>query len=427
MQIVKDIANFNLVEAENLRKAIGKKLPEVMAKVKAMFMSKAAEAQVVTEKEAEEIFGWIQASQRYSFNKSHSVSYAFNGYMSAYCKAHFIRPFFTSYLMYAKEKIKPRDEMKELVNNAKNYEIDVRPPDFRKLFIKSDAPIVDFHPSMHFMLREKIIYTGFTDVKGVGIAAIQKLIAVLPSIEKRVGASYDKWTWLEFLLFCTPHMNKTVVHALIQVGAFPHFGLSRMRMLYEYDALQKLTDKELRIVQEQLKRDEHKLLIDVLRIATNLPVGKGGCAANKNRLISLFDIVETLRTPPYKLEDAPEWIAGIEESLVGIPITCTKVEGKDISAATCTCQEFIQGKQGYVIIAGQITNVNEIKTKSGKSPGSKMAFLTISDKGGSLDSVVVFPDPWAEFKGIMVSGNLILVGGEKGKDNSLIVKNAWQL
>ena len=72
MQIAKDIAGFNLQEADMLRKAIGKKKPEEMSKIKTKFMDGCNRTAIVSQKEAEQIFGWIEKSQRYSFNKSHS-------------------------------------------------------------------------------------------------------------------------------------------------------------------------------------------------------------------------------------------------------------------------------------------------------------------------------------------------------------------
>lgn len=117
MEIAKSIAGFNLQEADMLRKAIGKKKPEEMAKVKTKFLQGAKDLNIVNDNEAEQIFGWIEKSQRYSFNKSHSVSYAINAYLSAYTKAHFPKIFFASYLRFAKDKIDPQQEIKALVQN----------------------------------------------------------------------------------------------------------------------------------------------------------------------------------------------------------------------------------------------------------------------------------------------------------------------
>ena len=104
MEISRVVAGFNLQEADELRKSIGKKNTELMAKVKGKFLAGAKNLGIVSESEAEQIFSWIEKSQRYSFNKSHAVSYAINGYLSAYYKAHNPLIFFTSYLRFAKDK-----------------------------------------------------------------------------------------------------------------------------------------------------------------------------------------------------------------------------------------------------------------------------------------------------------------------------------
>jgi len=115
MRIAQKIAGFDLQEADELRKAIGKKKADLMAKVKKKFIAGAKKTKIVTKEEAEQIFGWIQASSRYAFNKSHSISYAVCSYWSAYQKAHNPEEFFLSYLYYANEKQDPHQEIYELV------------------------------------------------------------------------------------------------------------------------------------------------------------------------------------------------------------------------------------------------------------------------------------------------------------------------
>jgi DNA polymerase-3 subunit alpha len=133
MRLTQVIANFNLQEADMLRKAIGKKLPEEMAKVEKMFYDGAAKTGLMEEEKYREIFGWIKESQRYSFNKSHSLSYGVNGYWSAYCKAHMPVQFFTSNLRHAREKQEPLVEIRELVAEAKLMDIEVLTPDLRSM------------------------------------------------------------------------------------------------------------------------------------------------------------------------------------------------------------------------------------------------------------------------------------------------------
>ena len=131
MEITKTIAGFDLQEADMLRKAIGKKKPEEMAKVKNRFILGSQNVGILNPEQAEELFSWIEKSQRYSFNKSHAISYAINAYLSAYTKAHFPKVFFASYLRFAKDKIDPQAEIKELVQNANEMDITIHTPDIR--------------------------------------------------------------------------------------------------------------------------------------------------------------------------------------------------------------------------------------------------------------------------------------------------------
>ena len=144
MRIAQKIAGFNLEEADELRKAIGKKKADLMAKVKKKFIAGAKKVKVVN-KEAEEIFSWIQASSRYAFNKSHSISYAVCSYWSAYQKHITQKSFSYLILYYANEKQDPHQEVYELISEAKLFEITARTPALQIL-------------SQSLMLREKEIY-----------------------------------------------------------------------------------------------------------------------------------------------------------------------------------------------------------------------------------------------------------------------------
>jgi DNA polymerase III alpha subunit len=136
-----------------------------------------------------------------------------------------------------------------------------------------------------------------------------------------------------------------------------------------------------------------------------------------------------LVNPSYNLTDAPEWLASVEESLLGIPLTCTSLDACDTSAANCSCLEYTQNVNPKVtIIAAKIDGINEIKVKSGKNKGQKMAFLKISDLTSNIDNVVIFSDVWTEAKKIAFVDNNILLHGERSKDGgSLVVRRIWQI
>lgn len=207
MQIAVDLAGFTLQEADILRKAIGKKLPEEMAKIEKLFISGAKKVNIVNEEEAKEIFSWIEASQRYSFNKSHAVSYAINSYWSAYCKAHFPVQFFTAYLRGAKDKQNPLLEVRELVEEAKLMDIKVLAP--RLLSLKPDFFIED----------GKSIRFGLSNIKGIGEVQIEKLISAIKNAEKIHGKKIEDFSWYEFLVLVSNKVSVPTIEKLISVGA----------------------------------------------------------------------------------------------------------------------------------------------------------------------------------------------------------------
>jgi DNA polymerase III alpha subunit len=94
----------------------------------------------------------------------------------------------------------------------------------------------------------------------------------------------------------------------------------------------------------------------------------------------------------------------------------------DISHTNCTCGEFLRNTQQEIMIAGEVENINVVKTKSGKHKGSDMAFLSISDNTGMLDSVIVFPEAYRTYQNVLFNSNIIIVKGNRSKEkDSLIV------
>jgi DNA polymerase-3 subunit alpha len=400
MEITKVIAGFNLQEADMLRKAIGKKKPEEMAKVKSKFLEGSTKLGIVNTEEAEQIFGWIEKSQRYSFNKSHSVSYAINAYLSAYTKAHFPKIFFASYLRFAKDKIDPQAEIKELVQNANEMDISVKTPDIRNL-------------NEFFILKNNQIYFGITDIKGVGKSVFDKLIELL--------SKHDilNLTWLDYLCKILPNINSTAAKALIQSGALSFIPITRNKMLFEYGLVSILTKKELEHINNNLSK--LKNFKECLESLSSMP------RLNKNRKKIIDDAIYSINFPPYSLDDSPEWIADAEDSLLGCSITCSKLDMYDISMTNITCRELKNTTmKDNLILGGELDNINITKTKSGKTPGQEMAFVTMTDTTGSIDSVVFFPEKFKEYKNLLFTGNIIIVKGNKSKNgDGLIVEKAY--
>lgn len=404
MEIARNIAGFNLQEADMLRKAIGKKKPEEMAKIKKKFLSGTEQSKIVTTDQAEQIFSWIEKSQRYSFNKSHSVSYAMNAYLSAYAKAHFPKIFFASYLSFAKDKIDPQEEIKALVQNAREMDIDVVVPDFRLL-------------NKHFVLKNNKIYFGLTDIKGVGESVYNKILKCVSDIQKGV----DSLSWNEILMYVLININTTAAKALIESGCFSYYrDISRTKMLLDLSIINDLTKKELQFLRDNINKNHDLISLIKCLIDSN--------TVNKNRLLKIQNSLNILLKPPYSLTDNPIWIADTEDSLLGCSITCSRVDMYDMSITNCTCKE-LKNKQlqnNTLIIGGEIENINIVKTKNGKNAGTEMCFVTMSDYSGQIDSVIFFPEIYKQYRNILFLGNIIIVAGTRSKTkDGLIVEKAY--
>ena len=146
------------------------------------------------------------------------------------------------------------------------------------------------------------------------------------------------------------------------------------------------------------------------------------------RLTAIKDIYKILKNPPYSLIDTPEWIADNEHNLLGISITCSKIDGCDILNANTTCKEFKNTNRKDIVIACELQDIGVIKTKKGKNPGQEMAFISVSDSTGGMDNIVCFPEQYVDYTHLLDVGNTVLIAGSKNKDGtSLIVKKMWQL
>lgn len=399
MEIARVIAGFDLQEADLLRKAIGKKKPEEMAKVKTKFIAGAKKLSIVTDQEAEQIFGWIEKSQRYSFNKSHSVSYAINAYLSAYAKAHFPRIFFASYLRYAKDKIDPQQEIKELVRNAGIMNISVNIPDIRNM-------------NEFFFIKDKQIYFGLTDIKSVGSSVYKKLKEICKNTD------WNKISWYEILFEILLKINSAATKALISCGALDFTKKTRTEMLLDFDTVSSLTTKEAEKAIELVKNKKYNALFFVLEeLLLDSKV-------NVKRKSNLSNLINTLKHPPFSLIDKVEWISDTENSLLGVAITCSKLDSYDTTMTNTDCKSFkttINNKN--IIIAGEISSINVVKTKRGKNPGQEMAFIGIEDSGGMLDSVVVFPEQYLKYRPHLFEGNILVFMGDKTKTSDGLVVN----
>ena len=409
--IARDIAGFDLQEADILRKAIGKKNVSLMTELKEKFITKAVEKGTVTREQSEEIFSWIEKSQRYSFNKSHSISYAYNAYLTAYTKTHFPHEFFTSYLKNSIGKPDAYLEIEELVNNARIMNINVMPPNIKKM-------------NKYFTLIMNNPTFGLTEIKGVGGSVFDKMVQCL----KNNKINLKTCDWNTFLIGFGSCTKVDSFEALALSGALDCFKVPRSQMVHELKMFRELSKREVPWIEAYKKQHEEATLKECICAMMELndwsnpkrPIFR------KDRVEVVESIVDSLQNPGYELIDLPGWKARQEEHYLGISLTCARVDEYDTSRSNCTCKEYIDGfeSKNGIRITAQIDGVREWKIKRGSSKGKKMAFVTISDGTCSLDSVTFFSDEWSKYRKHVAEGNIVLFLGNRDiKRGSFLIKS----
>jgi len=414
MKIAQDIAGFDLQKADILRKAIGKKKADIMAKVKNSFLEGCNTTKIVNTEQAEEIFGWIQESQRYSFNKSHGVTYGSIGYWSAYAKAHFPLHFYAVWLYYSHEKQDTQEEMQFLVSDARYFDIPIKPPSLDKLFIGDEG---------HFAIHDNAVYFGIGDIKKIGESHVKRVITNVQEVEKRLKRKINEWTWYEFLIYFSDTVSQTVINGLINAGATDYMEGSRNSKVNDYGRWRKLTKKEREWVQDNCQ--SCSTLIEAINYLLKY---REKIIAPRRKKIE--DIVIDSRNDSFSLKDDAYYIASHETELLGIPITCTKLDtcNSNVEPNT-TCKEFLQGKRGKMTIAVEILDAREYIIKKGNNKGKRMLYLCVEDDTASIDSVIIFPNVLEQHQPILIRGSTVLLDGKRDSRNadSFVVENVIQI
>jgi DNA polymerase-3 subunit alpha len=205
MQIANVVASYSLGEADLLRRAMGKKDPNEMAKQRDRFMSGAA-ALGHPKARAGELFDMMEKFAGYGFNKSHSAAYALLAYQTAYLKTHYPVEFMAALL--TSEISKPENVVK-YIQECKEMEISVEPPDVRL-------------SGAHFTPSGAAIRFGLTAIKNVGGNAIESILAVRRELEAKGEGFTNFWEFCEKVDLRL--LNKRVIESLVKAGAFDSMG-----------------------------------------------------------------------------------------------------------------------------------------------------------------------------------------------------------
>ena len=209
MQIAQKLSNYTQGSADILRKAMGKKIPEEMAKQKDIFIQGAIENSI-PEASARRIFELIEKFAGYGFNKSHSVSYALIAYQTAYLKAHYPTEFFAASLTYDMENT---DKLIRIKEDCESFEIEVKPPCVN-------------HSAYEFSVwKQDEIRYALGAIKGIG----RSISEAIYKERKQNGEFKTIFDFCSRLSSEKP--SKRTLEALVKCGAMDAFGENRSTLL----------------------------------------------------------------------------------------------------------------------------------------------------------------------------------------------------
>ena len=293
--------------------------------------------------------------------------------------------------------------------------INVLPPNI--LHMNEEFKLINNHPTY-----------GITNIKHVGSSVFRKMIN---DIQKN-NIEISKSDWGCFLLRVSPFVNKKAFESLILAGAFDCFKMKRSEMQHHFSTIKELTKRELEWLKKYKEENSSNTVQECLLQMIDCSMGsnKDRPIFRKSRIPDVQAILSAYDNPGYELYDAPSWLAKKEEELLGIPLTCNKVDEYDTSNANCTCKEFIDGfrSQNGIALAVQVESVREWTIKKGSAKGQKMGFITVSDASCSMDNVTAFSEEWEKFKKLIYEGNTVLMRGMRdSKRGSFLVKKVEQL
>ena len=399
MQIVRDLAGYSLGRADLVRRAMGKKKLDVMAKEREIFINGQVDENGnvivpgcvrngIDEVSANKIFDEMAEFAKYAFNKSHAACYAVVAYRTAYLKTYYPNEFMAAMLNSFLGNL---DKIPEYIDECKRLKIDILKPDINKSFTK-------------FTVDDGKIRFGLGSIKNVGIAAVD---AIVQNREK--DGEYKSFTD-----FCErmegEAVNKKCIESLIKAGAFDNFAETRSTLMASFeDILDTISGMSKKNIQGQVSMFDF------------------GKTEESNDMEKLKYNYTTLK------EYTDQELLSMEKEMLGIYISGHPLEkyreqiAKQANINTLQIREFEQLSQAementelldnrgqikllqdgqFVKFAGIITSIKKKYTKNNKI----MAFATLEDLYGSIE-VIIFENCYLQCSNELIDENIVLVEG----------------
>jgi DNA polymerase-3 subunit alpha len=381
MQLAQHLAGYSLGEADLMRRAMGKKKKEEMAKHEEKFVSGAV-ARGIQEEKARRIFTLMAQFADYGFNRSHSFAYAYLAYQTAYLKAHYPTHFYAAVLS---NEIANAAKLSRYISEMKTFEIELLPPDVN---------------SSHegFTPVGKAIRFGLAAIKGLGSSAVQMIISA-----REDGAPFRSiYDFAERV--DQRAVNKRVLESLIKSGAFDGVASNRAAMT---SVLDKAIEYGARTQRDKLS-GQTGLFAAVTTAAVEEPALPSVPVWSKKESLAFEKEALGFYASGHPLEDYAEAIKGL-----------TRFDNGNIEEAA---------HGDHVALGGIIV---DLATKTTKK-GDRFALFRLEDQYGAV-KVVCWPEQFNKYKNLLQSDEVVLVRGrleqsdEGGAGATIVVQEIHQL
>ncbi|MCI9045534.1 MAG: DNA polymerase III subunit alpha [Peptococcaceae bacterium] len=357
MQVASTMAGFTLGQADELRRAMGKKKPEVLAAKRKDFLAGALQ-KGVSEKTANEVFDLMEFFSGYGFNKSHSAAYGIVTYQTAWLRCHYAAEYMAAILT---SFMQSADKVTTYIEACRNAGLEILPPDINLSYTD-------------FSVHDGKVRFGLAAIKNVGREIINQIIE-----ERNANGEFTSLTDL-----CSRiALNKRILESLIRSGALDSLGGKRSQYLAVYEQA--------------------------------LELGRRFAEQQASQQLSLFDFgLEQTQAVEVELPAIPELetmdLLRMEKESIGF-----YVSGHPLDAYTEKLRPIINHKlseipglkdRSFLRIAGLVTQNQNRLTKKGDS----MAIFTLEDKLTSV-RCVCFPKAYVDARQYLVDGTPVLVNG----------------
>ena len=294
-----------------------------------------------------------------------------------------------------------------MISEANRLNIPVSPPSIKNI------------PETDFFVKNRRIYFGVTSIKNCSEKTVTKLA--------KENLDLENMNWTEFLIMYSHLLSKTQLISMIQVGCFDYMGESRMRCEFEYDQWSLLTERQKKLARGLYEQTPASSLQELLE---NFQNSTKKCSEKDKNLVH---ISRTLQRPPYDLQDSKINIVANERALLGINVSCSKVDNAKMPDAKDTCSDVSKSNMNSInkkdkykvyVLIGEINDYNEFKIKAGKLAGKLMASFKLVDETGECD-VVIFPEKLDLYQAAIYDENTVLIKGKLSNRGGIICDEVY--